>query len=118
MRTEVVTYQDDDLVVELTVSQATILIGLTRTRLKVEQSKVEEDNPDRRILRMVTYADLMACTVEAQGFDTWPISFDEFAELPEQLAIVWEDIVYRLNPHWLPGANAPEKKAPTTSTNG
>lgn len=116
IQVEVVEYQDENQSVTLTVSEATVLIGLKRTRLKLEQDKIEEPDPDRRLLRVITYPDLMAATVEADGFKAWPVTFDEFIELPEPLAIHWEEAVYRLNPHWLPPRTQEKKASPTTST--
>jgi hypothetical protein len=117
MRTEVVEYKDGTLDVRLTVSEATLLLGLRRTRLKVEASHGETDL-DRRILLFVTYPDLVAATIEAEGIP-WPPDFEAFIALPEPLAIAWEEAVYRLNPHWLPRpADTGEKKATQTTSTG
>lgn len=109
LRTEVVEYRENELEVRLTVSEATTLIGLRRTRLKVDQSKIEEGDPDRALLRVFTYPDLVAPVVETSGLD-WPLDFESFAGLPEQLVILWEAAVYRLNPHWLPAGGDPQEK--------
>jgi len=101
--------------ITLTVSAATVLIGMRRTRLQVEGRSAEETDPDRTLLRLYTYPDLVAATVEAQGIP-WPLSFEDFLELPDRLAAQWENAVYALNPHWLPGGGetAEEKKEPQT----
>lgn len=106
--------------VRITVAPATVLIGMRRTRLQVEGRSAEESDPDRALLHLYTYPDLIAATVEAEGIP-WPISFDDFLTLPDQLAAQWENAVYELNPHWLPGGGEPaeeKKEAQTISTGG
>ena len=68
------------------------------------------------IMAQVIYPDLVAATVESDGLDVGHLSIDQFILLDERLVGAWEDAVYDLNPHWLPGADAgpgdtQEKKA-------
>ena len=68
------------------------------------------------IMAQVIYPDLIAATVESDGLDVGSLSIEEFLELDERLVGAWEEVVYDLNPHWLPGADAgagdaQEKKA-------
>lgn len=119
MDTETLSYHDDNLGdVELTVTEATVLIGIKRTRLKAEGLEVNEEDIDRRLLRMFTYPDLMAATVEAAGIP-WPLDFEDFLALPDRLVSQWERLLYQLNPHWLPPREEDEgidqKKAPTST---
>ncbi|MCB0207708.1 MAG: hypothetical protein KDJ52_00170 [Anaerolineae bacterium] len=109
MATEIITYKNNDLDIRLTVSSATVLAGMKRTRLrmtgdKLEKERVErgeEHDLDRLILRVSIYPDLIAATTEAEGLP-WPLDFETFLTLPEPFWAMWEEVVYRLNPHWLP----------------
>jgi len=58
----------------------------------------------------------MANLVEASGFDEWPISYDDFAQLPEQLVMLWETAAYDLNPHWLPEIEGEEAETDLKKT--
>lgn len=68
------------------------------------------------IMAQVIYPDLIAATVESDGLDAGTLSIEDFLVLDERLVGAWEEAVYDLNPHWLPGADAgpgdaQEKKA-------
>ncbi len=108
--------------VTVVVAQATTRIGMRRSLLMEKQGEIfkvlvaDEDRkwePDEllaeQILFTSVYPSFIAATIEATGFDTWPISYEEFATLPEPLAIQWEAAVYGLNAHWVP--DSPEVKA-------
>jgi hypothetical protein len=102
--------------IKLTVSEATALIGMKRTRLKLEAERAAETDPDRHLLRMLTFPDVVSATVQAEGLE-WPLDFETFVALPDQLVAKWEEAVYGLNPHWLPGYDeAAEKKLPSPSS--
>lgn len=104
--------------IKLTVSQATVLIGMKRTRLKLEAQQAEETDPDRHILRLLTFPDVISATVQAEGLE-WPLDFETFLGLPDSLEGKWEEAVYDLNPHWLPGYDeTAEKKLPSQSSGG
>lgn len=112
-----ITVSQGDLAV--TVTAATALVGMRRTRLKLEARQADEQDIDRRWLRELTYPDLVAAVVDAQGFPEWPIGFKEFLELPDSFVVKWEGAVYDLNSHWLPVRDEDtEKKAdvPPTSS--
>jgi hypothetical protein len=96
--------------VHVVVSQATTLSGMRRTRLQIEGRDAQEEDVDRRLLRLYTYPDVIAATVEVEGLD-WPLDFETFLGLPDALVAQWEQAVYDLNPHWLPRpAATPEEK--------
>lgn len=102
--------------IKLVVSEATALIGMKRTRLKLEGERAKEADPDRHILRMLTFPDVVAATVQAEGME-WPLDFETFVGLPDQVVGKWEEAVYGLNSHWLPGYDeAAEKKLPSQSS--
>ena len=84
------------------VSEATALIGMRRSVMRRAGSDVESGDVAGAVLRTITYPDLVSCVVEAGGFESWPIAYDEFAGLPDQFVVSWETAVYDLNPHWLP----------------
>jgi hypothetical protein len=54
----------------------------------------------RVMARRFIYPDVMAATIANTGFDHWPLSFDEFMDLPERLFGEWTQAVSALNPHW------------------
>lgn len=100
----------------LTLSEATTLMGMRRTMLQVQMQKALEGDEAQRILQVITYPDLVGAVVKTEGFAAWPISFADFCDLPEQFTTRWEQAVYELNPHWSPGYDdAEEKKEPMTS---
>jgi len=123
--TKVVTYQDEEIDVRLTITRADIRAGMRRTRLQLDADahgkgkKARSEDPDVRLLRRFTYPDLMAATVEASGIP-WPLAFDDYLALPERLGLAWEQAVYELNPHWLSPASeeavSEEKKEPVQSS--
>ena len=99
--TEAVEYND----ITITVGAASILMGMQRSIAKGEAFRASKEGkiePARRVLAIVTYPDLVASVVEADGIP-WPLEFEDFLELPEVLVTKWEEATYRLNPHWLPG---------------
>lgn len=112
MKSEVVEAGD----YKLTISEANVLIGMKRARLKVEGDRARDTDPDRLILRLLVYPDLVAPVIEHEGFAEWPISFEDFLALPEQVVIPWEDAVYRLNPHWRPDNQTSEEKKESQMT--
>lgn len=85
----------------VTVSEATVQIGIRRQQLALDARQNPPANIDHQLLRLLVYPDLIAAVVDNHGFDHWPITFDEYLELPEQFAYEWEQAVYRLNPHWI-----------------
>lgn len=118
MRTEVVEGMVDDRIVAVTISEATVHLGMKRTRMRVAAGETTEPDIDLHILRLMTYPDLMAATIEQIGFEEWPLSFEAFCALPDVFASNWEQAVYSLNPHWLPdyaSQSDEEKKEPPTS---
>jgi hypothetical protein len=94
IKTEVV-YQD----VRLVLSEASILISMRRYRLMEEARAVKESDPDRAFLRESVYPNLVAATVEATGIP-WPLTFEEFVELPEALWDAWSLANRKVNKHW------------------
>lgn len=121
MNTEKLRFEDEGLGldVRLSISQATVLMGMKRSRLKREGIDAADEDIDRHLLRIFTYPDLSAATVAIEGLPDF--DFEAFLLLPDSLIARWEDAVYRLNPHWLPTESEPEDgdpNPPTPSTGG
>jgi hypothetical protein len=89
----------------VTVSPANGIMGMRRHRVRYEQSRIEDNDPDSRLLRLTTYPDMIACA------DIQP-DFATFAAMPDVFLAQWEAACYELNPHWL-DVGAGEKKATT-----
>lgn len=127
----VVPYKDDTLDVRLVVTQATGRLGMYRSLLRdqaaadiVKDRPLYDPTPETvedvtkddllvasdEILHLHFYPCMIAATIEHAGFDTWPISYERYANLPEPLLIEWEFAVFSLNPHWKLRANL--EKAP------
>jgi len=100
MNSPKVVTQDEHTV---TVYPATGIMGMRRHRLRYEQSKIEDSDPDSRLLRLTSYPDLVACSDRV-------MPFDEFAAMPDAFLVEWEAAVQELNPHWF---ETVEKKAMT-----
>jgi hypothetical protein len=89
----------------VTVYPANGIMGMRRHRIRYEQSRIEDADPDSRLLRLTSYPDMVACADRV-------IPFAEFAALPDAFLVQWETATYQLNPHWS-DVGAGEKKATT-----
>lgn len=104
----VVEYDQGGVKARLVVAQATVRMGIERQAMQEAARRHRDETPRIGLLRLLTWSDLVASTVEGEiviGEETRPIrdfTFDEWLELPETLAIAWENAVYAMNPHWLP----------------
>jgi hypothetical protein len=107
--------------ISVTIQEANAVIGLKRKLLsseaftldpnnKGEMIPVEEDHV-RHMLRVLDYPNFVAPVVEIHGLPD-PITFEDFANLPEEWLDRWSEAVYTLNPHWLnkPKTETDEKK--------
>lgn len=94
-------YTLDESEVTITVVRATARIGMTRYVLANKGYKENEAEPDEalKMLRVMVYPDLVAATTQVTGMK-YPLEFDEFIELPEDLINKWAEAVYVVNPHW------------------
>jgi hypothetical protein len=121
MRSEVVEFVCPEWTAHLTVSEATVLIGMRRTRLRLDGERAIEPDDDRRLLRVYSYPDVCSAVSASDGLPfSWPPDFETFLKLPDGLLVKLEEAIYRLNPHWLPGGApvADPKAPPPASTNG
>ncbi len=117
MTTEIL--KDEVLGLQLVLSTATAEIGIYHTILadhaiQEEKASVEVlgdlKSISRRVLHTVLYPAMIACVINQSGFDHWPISFEEFCQVPESLEVPWEEMAYRLNPHWMIPSPTPEEE--------
>jgi hypothetical protein len=82
-------------------------------RMQAEPDKTRDLTLDERAelsLRVTTYPDLVAAVTYQEGFENWPLTFNEFTALPDALVLAWEDLVYKVNPHWNPAGQPLETK--------
>ena len=110
-KTKTITHDD----VIITVSESTNRIGRDRlARLKALQDNAEyQSATDDDKALMTLLCPLTACVV-SHTFKDWPLTFEQFLDLPEALTDQWVDAVQALNPHWWGRPDAPaelEKKA-------
>lgn len=111
-------FDDGAVAAELVIHAATALIGARRVRLRVAAQAAGETDPDRGLLRLYTFPDLIApATGTVAGVAVAALDFETFIGLPEQLLIAWEQTVYDLNAHWLPEVLEEAKKEAAPSTN-
>jgi len=123
MITKEIVYKDDQYNVTLTVKQATVLDGMTRSVLiaqmfaqPIDENITEEKARFRRVLLLHTYPACIAATDFKNGKAkkklTAEIASEDFLRLPDSLVYEWEKAVFELNPHWEVGKK-PTKKEET-----
>ena len=131
MKTKKFTYEDDNLQIEVTVVEATVILGMKRMRLqtegeqfgKLEEEQARPDFFDRQLLRVYTYPDMVAGTESIVGTwkrdgiedvtFPWPISFEDFLQLPFPFEAQWEKELYSVNGFWIPTPPNKKKSAET-----
>lgn len=112
--------------IKVTVQKATYKMGIMRSAIManqgqiVDEMKISSDHPfaeaTEMALRLTTYPALIAGTVETEGFENWPLTYDQVAQLPEQWGADWEKAVFELNPHWIPEIRDVELKKKETKS--
>lgn len=124
MKEKIVTYQSDELNVTLVISEATVRMNLLRTLLLEESSPLPKEDATETdqvippllgrqmdsILRVFLYPALISSVKSQMGFDHWPISYQEFCNLPDKLEVPWEEATFELNPHWQPDMEPSEQE--------
>ncbi|MEM4202459.1 MAG: hypothetical protein QXS54_00170 [Candidatus Methanomethylicaceae archaeon] len=104
MKQERIEYGDVWLVIE----QANVLMGIRRDGLIYRATQVEIEGEDEamRYARTILYPSLVACVTSSGGrfgnidFTSFPISFEDFCALPDDLRFKWQNAAMNLNPHW------------------
>jgi len=130
MRSEKVSYRDDNYDVVVTVRQATVLDGMRRAILEIEasaESLVVVEEKHAGYLRFMISEVYPSCMASIESIENGEdakkklskeMSFDEFASLPDALFQQWQKVVYELNLHWVyrrPETKQGEEKEPTDS---
>ena len=111
-------FNSGDEKVALVISRASRRMGMARSILIYEAIQANRDEKDQvlAVTRRTDYPDCIACTVEATGIP-WPITVEQFLELPDDLVEFWGQAVYEMNPHWSPlyqGEKGPEAQKKET----
>lgn len=103
-----VNYDDGAVRAQLEIAPATVLTGFRRGVL--QRLRDADDPNDVALLRRFTWPDLKAATTAGhihwdQGeINVSDLTFEQWIELPEALVVEWENVVYEVNPHWMPVA--------------
>lgn len=103
----------------VTITEATALQGMRHSLLRENTAIANTDDEATRIFKRFFYPAMVASVTDHSGFEVWPPSFDQVADLPDKFAVEWMDAAWELNPHWKPqGEPTPqeleEKKESTT----
>lgn len=103
----------------VTVVEATALMGMRHSILQEEMAEQIKPDDDTALiyLKRIYYPALISAVGKHSGFSQWPISIEDFLELPDSFAAQWERTVWQLNPHWQPGydPDTPQEKKELTS---
>ncbi len=119
---QVIEFADGEIDVKITLRSATVRDGLRRVAyrqegedlLKVEKAKEVTTTLESRLLLSETWLSLIVwpcCMACVAGIDNKPDStrkilvpmdLEDFMNLPEALAIAWENGAFEMNPHWTP----------------
>ena len=129
MESKVVEYRDDEYNVRITVRRATYRDGFKRSLLTERArtaAKLENDAAgvdlsidmlaDQMAL-MFSYPSIIACTSAIENVNPFRTALEldvkglAFINLPDRLVNSWEAAALILNPHWMPGGEAPEADA-------
>jgi hypothetical protein len=91
----------DGQTVTVTVARASIRMASRRYQAIVKGHEIDAaaHDPDLEPIRKYIFPDVFAATVSVEGMK-WPMTADEYAELPELLDIEWRKHVYEKNPQW------------------
>lgn len=128
---ETLVFQSEDGQAKLEIVRASGVIGMDRSLKQLQAAQVEGESQATRYLHTISYPDLTAPVVRAEGslqvetpegevvtvdFAAWPIPFEKFALLPDLFIGRWERVVYELNPHWNPAGVAEEEEKKKASS--
>lgn len=110
---------DDEPQLMLEVCQANYFQGIVRTLTIEKETQAISGRPDvsqaEIVIRMMIYPSLIAAVKSHEGFESWPVSYQEFAMLPENFVVEWEQATFDLNPNWRGTPPLPRKKARRSS---
>ena len=107
METNVVSFKDKSgKEYRVVVGEETAIARLRRANLRTEGVQAKEEDPDRKILRVVFYPDCVASVTDWCGM--FKPSFEEFEQLPGKFVDDWAAAVWKNIPQWEPGYAVPE----------
>jgi hypothetical protein len=100
-KTSTFEYDLDGQLVTVTVARATTRMAVRRYRMMVDGEKLDKESPDPDLgpIRNFVFPDVASVTVSVTGI-SWPMTADEFADLPDAFTRVWRDKAYGQNPQW------------------
>lgn len=108
-------YEDDFYKVTATIDRATLRIGQKRTRLLSVRGDVLGDDADevdfwsyRMFVDIVSATSKLTNNRGGEAKVPWPLTYDQFLDLPEMMVMGWHDAVVEVNPHWVPWRQAGE----------
>jgi hypothetical protein len=103
--------------VKLDIVEANGRMGMTRSVLRYNSKPAEGESEADKVLRVITYPDLVASVLSGSGtltvfdandaeivvdFSKMPIPLEQFCLLPDRLLAAWEEATYQMNSHWSP----------------
>ena len=103
--------------IALTLVRATARLGARRGYMMGEAFQEFETNKEfpkeLQNLRWLLYPNVIAGTESVEGMP-WPLTFEEFIELPEGFIDDWVAGIYQVNPHWQPESQKETGEQPET----
>lgn len=92
----------DDQPVSITVQRASAVNSVKRYQLMTQAELANKSETDEAMsfIRLVTYPMAACATIAVSGMK-WPMTAEEFAQLPEDVYRQWLDAVYLVNPQWM-----------------
>lgn len=100
-KTKSMTYDLDGTIIKITARRATARLGVQRFQMMYNANKANESETDEalKVLRVVAYPDAVCGTESVEGME-WPMEFEKFIDLPEDLTNKWSVLVHSINPQW------------------
>lgn len=97
-------YDLDGQPVKITVKRASVRVGLQRQSAMAKASElIDKEETDmseaEKMLYFFLYPTIVCSTDTVVGM-AWPMSIDEFMELPDVLVSRWSTLAQEVNPHW------------------
>ena len=101
-QTQTLHYDNDGKPVEIIVQRADVRSGVKRFMMMNEADKVnkqEGSDPLDAPIRLFTFPSVVCATISVKGLP-WPMAFEDFMLLDEDLVNQWVEIAHAVNPHW------------------
>jgi hypothetical protein len=87
--------------ISVEIRRASTKDGVRRYQMMIAGEEVNKTETDEALmpLRLVTYPAVMCATNQCTGLP-WPITFEEYVELPQIVTDPWVEAIYEMNPQW------------------